>query len=249
MRILSNALSECAGIAHGFYTREGGVSEGVYASLNCGNGSDDDSESVAENRNRVAEHMGGKLVTQHQVHGKTVVQVETGTERFEADAMVTTRPGIALGILTADCGPVLFADPNAGIIGAAHAGWKGAVGGVLEATIDVMVALGAKRSQIIAAVGPTIRQRSYEVDAVFHSRFPKEDRERFFVSSPTQLSHFRFDLPGYIAARLAKAGLKKLDEIGMDTYSNEDQFYSFRRATHRRESDYGRQVSAIMLKK
>jgi YfiH family protein len=245
MRIRSTTLSECAGIAHGFFTREGGVSGGIYASLNLGAGSQDDPQKVAENRIRVEAEIGGRLVTQYQVHSAKVVTVTSGDEREEADAMVTATPGLALGILTADCGPVLFADAQAGVIGAAHAGWKGAHGGVLENTVSAMEALGATRNHITAAIGPCIAQASYEVGPEFREKFTQADAA-FFQSSP-RAGHYLFDLAGYIRMKLHDCGLHKMDCLAMDTYEDEARFFSFRRTTHRGEPDYGRQVSVIVL--
>lgn len=239
-------------IAHGFFTREGGVSHGLYEGLNCGLGSDDDRTFVLENRRRVADTLGAEtLLTCYQVHSPSVVTVEapwTPEAAPQADAMVTRVPGIALGILTADCAPVLFAAPNAGLIGAAHAGWKGAFGGVLEATVDCMVGLGADRADISAVVGPSISQKAYEVGPEFLARFTDADagNKRWFIPSD-RADHYRFDLPGYAVHRLHTTGIGQVADLGVCTYADEKRFFSFRRTTHRGESDYGRQVSAIML--
>ena len=238
------------GISHGFFTREGGVSTGIYEGLNGGQGSADDPELVAENRKRMQAHLGAsELVSLHQVHSADVVRVEGSWsgERPKADAMVTDRPGVALGVLTADCTPVLFADAEAGIVGAAHAGWKGALDGVLEATLDAMVALGAHRSRVVAAVGPVISQRAYEVGPEFVERFLDEDRDnhRFFAGG--QGDRAMFDLPGFCLHRLREAGAGEAGWTGHCTYSDEKRFYSYRRSCHRAEPDYGRLVSAIML--
>ncbi|MET0307709.1 MAG: peptidoglycan editing factor PgeF [Sphingomonas sp.] len=236
------------GIAHGFLGRTGGVSTGILAGLNVGIGSQDDPALVAENRRRATEAVlpGGQLVTVFQVHSPDAVTA-TGpfAERPHADAVVTDRPGLALGILTADCAPVLLADREAGVIGAAHAGWKGAIGGVTDSTIAAMERLGAKRERIAAAIGPCIARASYEVDQGFFARFAETDpaNERFFADGKP--GHYQFDLEAYVAHRLAVAGIRTVEALGLDTYANEDRFYSFRRSTHRHEPDYGRQISII----
>ena len=238
--------------SHGFLGRRGGVSEGVCSGLNVGLGSSDDPDAIRENRRRAVEAVapGAALVTLHQVHSAKAVSV-TGPfpddARPPADAMVTDRPGLALGILTADCTPVLFADKGAGVIGAAHAGWKGAFSGVVEATVAAMEKLGAERSSIVAAIGPTIARKSYEVDENFFRRFSEADpeNERFF--SHGRPGHHQFDLEGYVASRLAAAGLKRIEAMGLDTYSLPKRFFSYRRSTHRGEADYGRQISLIAL--
>ncbi len=242
-----------AGIPHGFFTRKGGVSGGLYASLNCGWGSDDNKEHVAENRSRVAAKLGttlDKFCSLYQIHGREVVTVEKPwlrTELPKADAMVTKVKGIAIGVLAADCAPVLFADAKAGVIGAAHAGWKGALAGVLQSTVEAMCALGASKANIAAAIGPCIAQRSYEVGAEFRDNLVKETAENgaFFRESAT--GSLLFDLRGYARFKLALAGITRINTLENDTYSEEYDFFSFRRTTHRREPDYGRQVSAIML--
>jgi polyphenol oxidase len=253
MILHSSALAE-HGIKHGFFTRLGGVSTGLYASLNGGLGSQDHVEHVAENRRRMADVMGAAddhFLSLYQVHSRDVAVVEAPwslTNRPHADSMVTQKRGLALAIATADCGPVLFADPQSGVIGAAHAGWKGALAGVLEATITAMEQLGAVRANIVAAIGPTISQMAYEVDAAFRERFITADaaNERFFGGSP-QPGHYQFDLPDYIASRLQHAGIGTIEDQKACTYSDETRFFSYRRATHRREKDYGRLISAIML--
>ena len=241
------------GVSHGFLGRRGGVSTGDMASLNVGLGSQDDPALIAENRRRATEGVlpGARLVTLYQVHSSDcVVVVEPFEDRLRphADALVTDRPGLALGILTADCAPVLFADREAGVIGAAHAGWKGAIGGVTDSTIAAMESLGASRERITAAVGPCIARASYEVDAAFLARFADSDpeNERFFTEGRRE-DHWQFDLEAYVAARLAAAGIRTVEMLGQDTYARPDHFYSFRRATHRSEPDYGRQISIIGL--
>ena len=239
-------------ISHGFFGRTGGVSTGIYDSLNCGPGSGDEPGAVTENRRRVAARMNGELVTLHQIHSDRTVAV-TGPWQGEcpqADAMVTATTGLALGILTADCAPVLFADPQARIIGAAHAGWKGALGGVIESTLAAMETLGADRARIAAAVGPCIAQDSYEVGAEFRARFTAADSAniRFFAASDKP-DYFRFDLEGYVVHRLAAAGVANVEPLGADTYAREADFFSFRRTTHRKEPNYGRQISVIALPK
>ncbi|MFD1787715.1 peptidoglycan editing factor PgeF [Sphingomonas floccifaciens] len=240
------------GVAHGFLTRAGGVSDGAYASLNCGIGSHDDAAKVTENRRRATEAVvpGAQLAGLYQVHGADAVAVLDAFDpavRPNADALVTNRPGIALGILTADCAPVLFADVTAGVVGAAHAGWKGALGGVTDTTLLTMETLGADRDRIVAAVGPCIAQASYEVDDAFRQRFAAEEAEadRFFRDATA--GHAMFDLAGYVAYRLARAGVRTVEIVGADTYADEARFFSYRRATHRAEGDAGRQISIIGL--
>ena len=240
------------GTRHGFLGRQGGVSRGIYASLNCGLGSADDAAAVVENRARAVASVapGAALVTLHQVHSPTVVTVTEAfpdADRPRADGMVTDRPGLALAILAADCAPILFADIEAGVIGAAHAGWRPALHGVLPATVDAMVALGAQRERIAAAVGPTIGRRSYEVDEAFRARFLADDEahERFFASG--RAGHHQFDLEGFIVQRLADAGLTRIAALGLDTYAAPERWFSYRRTTHAGEPDYGRQISMIAL--
>jgi len=236
-------------IAHGFFGRAGGVSTGLYESLNCGPGSSDDPNSVTENRRRVTATFdaNARLATLAQIHSPNVHVVGADWDwntRAQGDAMVTSQPGVILGILTADCAPVLFADPQARVIGAAHAGWKGAVGGVLEATIAAMRKLGAVN--IVAAIGPTIAQAHYEVGADFRAAFTPAD-EQFFAPA-TRPGHFQFNLLFYIAMRLARAGIENVTHLGLSTYPPGNGFFSFRRTTHAGEPDYGRQISALMIK-
>jgi polyphenol oxidase len=239
-------------ITHGFFGRRDGVSEGIYAALNCGPGSGDDRNRVVENRRLALQDLGAeRLVTLYQIHSAEAVTVTKPWEiegSPQADATVTNLPGIALGILTADCAPVLLFDAEAGVIGAAHAGWKGALDGVTDSTIAAMEKLGAQRGHIAAAIGPCIGKESYEVDQVFCAAFLKADsgNATFFVPSD-RAEFYRFDLESYVAMRLQSAGLKNIERISADTYARENDFYSFRRATHRGESDYGRELSAIAL--
>lgn len=248
------ALSALAGIRHAFFTRQGGVSTGLYESLNGGVGSDDAPASVAENRARMAEAVGARsdyLLTCYQIHSPEVVtamQPWAPEARPRADAIVTRVPGLAIAVSTADCGPVLFADARARVVGAAHAGWRGAFTGVLEATLAAMERCGANRSDIVAALGPIIRQPNYEVGPEFVARFQAADAAyaRFF--KPAQRSgHALFDLPGFIAARLGSAGIRQIEDIGRCTYAESDTFFSYRRSVHRREPDYGRHLNAIAL--
>lgn len=239
-----------ASLPHGFLGRRGGVSAGIHGGLNVGLGSDDDRAAVHENRRRAADAVlpGAALVTLHQVHSPTCLVATAAWPddgRPQADAVVTDRPGLLLGILTADCAPVLLTDRQAGVIGAAHAGWKGALGGVTDATVAAMERLGARRERIAAAIGPCIARASYEVDDGFARRFEEADpaNERFF--SAGRPGHHQFDLEAYVAARLAAAGVTRIDALGLDTYADESRFFSFRRATHRSEPDYGRQISLI----
>jgi len=247
-----------AGLPHGFFTRCGGVSEGIYASLNCGPGSADAPGRVACNRARAMAELGlppGALCTLYQEHGVRVLTLDAplGDARPRADGMVSARPGLALGILTADCAPVLLADRAAGVIGACHAGWKGALGGVLGATIDAMEALAANRPTIAAAIGPCIGRQNYEVGPEFRAAFlaSAPQNTEFFApaarADPRRTDHWLFDLPGFIAAALRALGLKDIALLDADTYGQPARFFSFRRATHRGEADYGRQLSAIAL--
>jgi len=252
MMLGSPLLSAIPGLSHAFFSREGGVSGGIYAGLNGGLGSYDDPANVAENRRRMAQRLGvapEHLLSLHQVHSPDVV-VATGPwgqEKPRADAIVTRTEGIALGVTAADCGPVLFVDPQARVIGAAHAGWKGALTGVLESTIAAMEKLGAERSGIVAAIGPLIRQQSYEVGSEFVERFLDEDAENAMFFLPgARGGHSMFDLAGFIRRRLETAGILMIDDSGIDTYSDE-RFYSYRRSVHRKEPDYGRHVHAIAL--
>ena len=238
-----------AGLPHGFFGSRGGVSHGAVTGLNCGFGADDDPLSVEENRRRIVEAVmpGAPLVGPYQVHSPTAVIVEHAwpdEARPEADAVVTDRPGILLAILTADCTPVLLADRAAGVIGAAHAGWRGAHGGVIESTLAAMERLGARPSHVVAAIGPTIAQPSYEVSDDFRTEFTQAD-DRFFAEGRS--GHWQFDLPGYVAARLQACGVGSIDDLGVDTYREEDRCFSYRRASHRGEPTYGRQMSVIGL--
>jgi YfiH family protein len=249
----SPLLSAIPGLRHAFFSREGGVSGGIYAGLNGGLGSDDDPANVAENRRRMAEQMGvasTHFLTLHQIHSPDAVVAAgpwPGASRPRADAIVTRTEGLAIGVTAADCGPILFVDPSARVIGAAHAGWKGALTGVVESTVAAMETLGAERSGIVAAIGPLIRQHSYEVGDEFVERFVEADAENalFFIPSERE-NHAMFDLAGFIRMRLENAGVLMIDDIGVDTYSDE-RFYSYRRSVHRKEPDYGRHVHAIAL--
>ncbi|AEV38936.1 Multi-copper polyphenol oxidoreductase, laccase [Pseudovibrio sp. FO-BEG1] len=241
-------------ISHGFFTREGGVSSGIYKGLNVGLGSSDNREDVLENRRRVAEKLGTTpehLVTPYQIHSTKVLSV-TGPFAEEddkrADALVTNTPGVAIGILTADCGPILFVDPDNGVIGAAHSGWKGAVDGILPNTVKAMQQLGADPANITAVMGPMISQKAYEVGPEFALRFleQSQDNQRFFVPSEKPL-HSMFDLPAFIKAQLDQLGLKEIIDLKLCTYADADRFFSYRRTTHNKEPDYGRQISTIML--
>jgi YfiH family protein len=239
-------------VRHGFFTRRGGASSGIFAGLNCGPGSGDQREAVALNRARVAEAMGvapTRLLSLHQIHSAEVVVAgpEGWIERPQADAAVTDVPGIALSVLTADCAPVLLADSTAGVIGVAHSGWRGALDGVLDATLAAMERLGAARGSISAAVGPTISQRAYEVGPEFAHRFIDADHEhgRFFVNGEGERYHF--DLPGFVMERLRAAGVGEVGWIGTCTYSEPERFFSYRRTTHAGEPDYGRLISTIVL--
>jgi YfiH family protein len=241
-----------AGVPHGFLSRRGGVSEGVCAGLNVGHGSGDDPVLIAENRRRAvaAAAPGTTLVTVHQIHSAQVVEVTEpwpDEARPRADAMVTARPGIALGILTADCTPVLLADREAGVVGAAHSGWQGAFAGVLGETVAAMARLGAVPERIVAAVGPTIGRRSYEVDEGFFARFVAADEDNDLFFTDGRPGRYQFDLEGFVLARLAAAGVRRIEALGLDTYPDDARFYSYRRATHRGEPTYGRQISIIAL--
>jgi polyphenol oxidase len=253
MLIRSEILS-LTGVSHAFFTRAGGISAGLYGSLNGGIGSRDAVENVTENRARMAAVLGvepHRFLTAYQVHSPDVVVAEapwTLDARPKADAVVTRMRSLAIGITTADCGPVLFAEPQAGVIGAAHAGWRGALSGVLEATVEAMARLGARRDLIRAALGPMIRQQNYEVGPDLIARFAGEDEasHRFFATAARD-GHALFDLAGYIRARLGRAGVDRFEDIGLCTYADPESFFSFRRATHRTEPDYGRHVNAIAL--
>jgi len=253
VKLQAKNLTALPGISHAFFTREGGVSEGLYASLNAGIGSGDDPARVAENRARMAQALGvssARFLTAYQIHSPDVVVAETPWARDarpRADAIVTRVPDLAIGVSTADCGPVLFADPQARVVGAAHAGWRGALSGVLESTIAAMERLGAERGRLVAAIGPMISQRNYEVSSDLVEQFSKADpaNARFFAAG--REGHAQFDLPGFIAARLARAGISQVEDLGACTYADPTMFYSFRRATHRAEPDYGRHVNAIAI--
>lgn len=252
MTLASPLLSAIPGLSHAFFTRDGGVSDGFYGSLNGGLGSNDDPGNVAENRRRMAEQIGvtpENFLSVWQVHSPDAVVATRPWqgERPRADAIVTRAEGLAIGVTAADCGPILFVEPNARVIGAAHAGWKGALTGVLESTVEAMEKLGAERGGIVAAIGPLIRQHSYEVGGEFVERFVEADADNalFFIPAARE-GHAMFDLAGFIRMRLENAGVLMIDDIGVDTYSDE-RFYSYRRSVHRKEPDYGRHVHAIAL--
>lgn len=250
----SSALKALPGVAHAFFTREGGVSEGVYRGLNGGLGSHDDPAAVLENRRRMAAHLGlapGRLAIPWQVHSAEAVAAAEPWERMASphvDGVATRTPGLAAAVTIADCCPILFADPRARVVGAAHAGWKGALSGVIEATLARMEELGATRGHVTAALGPCIRRQSYEVGPEFAARFTAEDPANagFFAAS-SRPGHSLFDLAGYVVARLRAAGVGTVDDVGLDTYPDEARFFSYRRATHRGEPDYGRMIAAIAL--
>ena len=253
-RIEAPPLSGIPGIRHGFFTRIGGVSTGIYSGLNTGLGSSDERLAVTENRARACKALNlpaDALATPHQIHSAEAVAVDTPWPPGrgpKVDAVVTDRPGVAVGVGTADCGPVLFADPDAGVVAAAHAGWKGALSGILEATLERMESLGADRARIVAVLGPTISGGAYEVGPEFRSRFAEADpqNETFFTPAE-RTGHVMFDLPAYIVHRLEKAGVGHAGKTGHCTYEDERLFYSYRRATHRGEPDYGRLLSAIAI--
>jgi YfiH family protein len=254
MQVQAAELAAFPSIRHAFFTRQGGVSKGLYGSLNGGLGSADDPAQVAENRRRMAACQGvqpGGLVSLHQVHSAEAVVVEAPFrphERPKADGMATRVPGLALAVTTADCGPLLLADPQSGVIGAAHAGWRGALSGIAEATLERMEQLGADRRRVVAVLGPTISQTAYEVgpDLIEQVRDREPEAERFFRPSE-RAGHARFDLPGLIGARLRRAGVAAFVDLGLCTYADPDRFFSYRRATHRGEPDYGRLIAAIAL--
>jgi YfiH family protein len=252
--IVSDLLKDLDGVRHGFFTRQGGVSQGIYESLNCGLGSNDRAEDVHENRKSIAAKLGiepGNLVTVRQAHGSNAVAVETPwlpSNAPEGDAMVTVTRGIALGILTADCTPILFADPEARVIGAAHAGWRGAKTGIIESVIGAMEQKGATRGRICATIGPTISQSAYEVGDEFQTAFTADGGENHsFFATAKSGGKPHFDLPSYCLRRLTRAGLAQVENLGLCTYENESLFFSYRRSVHRNEPDYGRQISAIVL--
>jgi YfiH family protein len=248
-------LADLGGIRHGFFTREGGVSDGIFTSLNCGFGSSDRADAVAENRRRVTGALGAdsaKLTTVYQVHGTTVVPVEKSWDHSDspkADGMVTNQDGIVLGILTADCAPVLFADAQAGVIGACHAGWRGALDGIVEATIAAMERLGASRAAIHAAIGPTIAQDSYQVGPEFRDRFIDGDTANNKFFRPDDEDRFRLDLPGYVADRLTASKVGMIDSVGHDTCADSSKLFSYRRSTLNGAPDFGRALSAIALQR
>jgi YfiH family protein len=252
--VRAGSLATLAGIRHAFFTRAGGVSTGIYASLNGGIGSRDAPQNVGVNRGRMAATLGvapERLMTCYQIHSPDAVIVGEpwgGDARPHADAMATAMPDVALGVSTADCGPVLFADPTARVIGAAHAGWRGALGGVTDSAIAAMERLGAVRTRIVAAIGPMIRQPNYETGPDLRARFVAADaaNARFFQPAARD-GHFMFDLAGYVAARLAAAGIGAIEDVGACTYADTERFFSYRRMTHRNEADYGRHINAIVL--
>ena len=240
------------GLPHGFLGRRGGVSTGVCAGLNVGLGSSDDRAAILENRRRAVAAVapGARLVTVHQIHSAEALYADApwpDDARPKADALVTDRPGLLLGVLTADCTPVLLADREAGVIGAAHAGWKGAFAGVIESTVAAMEKRGARREHIAAAIGPVIARKSYEVDEGFYRRFLEAEPANDPFFSPGREGHYQFDIEAFVLARLAAAGVTRAEALGLDTYADPDRFYSYRRATHRGEPDYGRQISLIAL--
>lgn len=252
--IRADCLSDVAGVSHGFFTRQGGVSTGLYGALNCGLGSKDDPNLVRQNRTRVARALGApndEVITLYQVHSATALAVDGPFEPRKiptADALVTRTPGLVLGALAADCTPVLFADPKSRIIAAAHAGWRGALGGILESTIEAMIGLGARRGRIRAAIGPCINQAAYEVGPEFEAEFLCADPANVqFFQRPSPEARARFDLPGYVEHRLSRAGLDVVERRSLCSYDNESLFFSYRRAKLRKEPDYGRQISAIVL--
>ena len=252
--IRSALLREIPHVRHGFFTREGGRSTGIHASLNCGYGSQDDVAAVEQNRDIVAARMGveaDRLLTVWQSHSPDVIMVEAAFDVRrppKADAMMTERPGFALGVLTADCAPILFAERNGRAVGVAHAGWKGALGGILEASVAAFRSRGVEPRDLLAAIGPTIGQASYEVGPEFLDRFLAEDpaNARFFAASPRG-GHHRFDLSGYVKMKLGRLGLAQIEDLALCTYGDEARFFSYRRATHRGEPDYGRLISAIVI--
>ncbi len=251
---IETKLLAAPGVAHAFFTRQGGVSTGVYASLNGGVGSQDDRASVLENRARMAAHLGvpaAHLLVPFQIHSPDAIVVDAPWDvdhRPRCDGIVTKTRGLALGVTGADCGVTLYVDAEAQVIGACHSGWKGALGGALESTIAAMVGLGARRERIACALGPTIAQKSYEVSADFRAQFLAQDgaHARFFIAS-AKAGHFMFDLPSFIGMRVTRAGVGRFENLDLDTYSDETRFFSYRRATHRKEPDYGRLVAAIAL--
>ena len=252
--IEAHNLIKIPDIRHGFFTRQGGISEGIYATLNCGYGSDDDAKDISNNRAHVATALGlnpEDLITAYQVHSADIVMVDKPWDAKSApkvDGMVTNKSGIALGILTADCAPILFGDEQAGIIGAAHAGWRGALGGVAQAVISAMSELGASPSTITAAIGPAISATAYEVGPELREAFLEQSQDNDIYFTPSERpDHFMFNLPGYLEDILNQAGLKSVEVIDACTYKSEQKFFSYRRTTHQKQADYGRQISAITL--
>jgi len=249
----ATTLEGCDGIRHGFFTRQGGVSTGIYGSLNCGLGSRDDAENVRQNRALVAQTLGvapDHLLTLYQIHSATAVVVDKAWdgEAAGADALVTRTPGLAIGALTADCAPVLFCDPEARVIAAAHAGWRGALSGIAEATVAAMEELGASRERMLAVIGPSISQRAYEVGAEYVDRFlAEEPTSSVFFMTDDSSGEPHFDLSGYVAERLSRAGVGTISDLGLCTYCDETRLFSYRRSQHHGEDDYGRQISAIVL--
>lgn len=252
--IVSDLLMDQDGVRHGFFTRQGGVSEGVYQSLNCGFGSGDEPDKVRRNRELVAAKLGSeaaKLLTVRQVHSNRAVIATAEwpiSAQPEADALVTASRGLAIGVLTADCTPILFADAEVGVIGAAHAGWRGAMTGIIESVIELMETLGSSRDRIFVAIGPTISQQSYEVGEEFRDAFLADQPSNALFFTKVDIGRRpHFDLPGYCRERLQRIGVEKVDDVGLCTYKSESLFYSYRRSVHRSEGDYGRQISAIVL--
>ena len=254
MKVSASSLATIDGVAHGFFTRQGGVSRGIYASLNCGPGSGDDATNVQENRARVAEILGAepsRLLSLSQKHTATAVIAKRPWEAGkmpEADAVVSATPGLAIGVLTADCAPVLFCDAEAHVIGAAHAGWRGALTGIVEATVEAMATLGAKPERIVAVIGPTISRKAYEVGADYVERFlADESASASFFATDEGSGEPHFDLPGYVGERLRRAGVGSISDLDLCTYCDESRLFSYRRSLHHGEDDYGRQISAILL--
>jgi hypothetical protein len=254
MKFQAASLAAIEGVRHGFFTRQGGVSTGIYASLNCGPGSRDDAANVAENRTRVAEILGiepSHLITLFQIHSAEALRADKpwkDGKAPEADAIVTAKRGLAIGVLTADCAPVLLCDGEARVIGAAHAGWRGALTGIVEATVKAMVKLGANPERIAAVIGPTISQEAYEVGSGFRDQFitQEPDSAAFFITDEGS-GEPHFDLPGYVGERLSRAGVATIADLGLCTYCEETRLFSYRRSQHHGENDYGRQISAILL--
>ena len=256
-RLQSQVLARLGGVRHGFFTRVGGVSRGIYASLNCGPGSGDHPDCVAENRTRVMRALGLSggadvpLNTLAQFHSAEVVTLDRPFavgRHPHADALVTATPGVAVGVLAADCVPVLISDTRGAAVGAVHAGWKGALGGVIEASVAAIGVLGISAGRLVACIGPCIQQTSYEVGAELRDRFLAHDAQnRAYFRDLSRDGHFTFDLPAYVAHRVEASGVAEVDRMMQDTYTEESRFFSYRRATHRREPDYGRQVSVIVL--